>query len=237
MATNTPSQRRKPPGATSTKTAPSNETARCDDDIPLITILRTFARYSLWILAIVLPAYIGIRLLVASPATNWIFLPLQRAEAYLVVALSRAVGIEVALENGIEMHYLHPLPDHTFLNLRLGPDCTGIMELVFLVALILSFRHVPLKNRLRWSAVLGSVLFFENILRMVLNYPIAVRLGGVVQWLRFHNIWFTYGQLVVVMALFALWYFFVARHAENAAPWRLFRRPTQKPGRELQSEG
>jgi amino acid permease len=49
----------------------------------------------------------------------------------------------------------------------------------------------------------------ENIIRLVMNYPLFRYLGEE-GWVKYHNFWMEYGQLLVVIALLIIYVSFIA---------------------------
>jgi exosortase/archaeosortase family protein len=98
--------------------------------------------------------------------------------------------------------------------LEIASVCTGFHEMVFLGVLVLGFRGVPVKLRLKWAAILLSIVFVENLFRIFALYPLALYYGrDFEEW--FHFYWWHYGQYAFIMGLFGLWFIFVARKYVN----------------------
>lgn len=95
-------------------------------------------------------------------------------------------------------------------NLEIDSVCTGFHETVFLSVLIIGFRGVPLKLRVKWAAIFSLIIFVENLFRIFALYPMALYWGrDFEEW--FHYYWWHYGQYAFIMTLFGLWFIFVAR--------------------------
>lgn len=94
--------------------------------------------------------------------------------------------------------------------LEVASVCTGFHEMVFLGVLVLGFRGVPFRLRVKWAIILLAIVFVENLFRIGALYPLAIYQGREFQeW--FHFYWWHYGQYIFIMGLFGLWFLFVAR--------------------------
>jgi len=99
--------------------------------------------------------------------------------------------------------------------LQIDSVCTGFHEIVFLSVLVLGFRGVPVKLRIKWVIILDIIVFVENLFRIFALYPMAMYWGRDFEaW--FHHYWWHYGQYLFIMSLFVLWFFLVARKYVNA---------------------
>lgn len=137
--------------------------------------------------------------------------PLQVFETKLVYHIQSLFGIPVELVNSTTLRYDGSSIKGLFPNQNIGPECTGFHETIFILLLVLGFRYISWKIKIKWALILGGIIFIENIFRIVLLYPLAVWKGA--DWEeKFHFYWWHYGQYMVVMGLFVLWFWFVARH-------------------------
>ena len=89
-------------------------------------------------------------------------------------------------------------------------DCSGIRETLFLGVLVLCFRGVRWQVRVKWAIIFSVVIFVENLIRILSNYPIE-QTYDFATWDKFHYYWWNIGQYFVVMTLFMLWVIFVAQ--------------------------
>jgi len=81
---------------------------------------------------------------------------------------------------------------------KIGPECTGFHETIFIMLLVLGFRYISWKIKIKWALILGGIIFIENIFRIVLLYPLAVWKGA--DWEeKFHFYWWHYGQYMVLV--------------------------------------
>ena len=144
--------------------------------------------------------------------------PIQVFETWLVYQIQVGFGIPVSIRNDAESGIPKILsyegvdmPD-----LSIDTACVGMHEIVFLSVLILAFRGVRLKTKMKWLSIFGVFIFFENIARIAVAYPMVATFGWD-NWNRFHFYFWQYGQLIIVMLLFLLWFIFVAQKevAEN----------------------
>ena len=91
------------------------------------------------------------------------------------------------------------------------PDCTGISEMMFITGIIIGINlNMKWKVRLKWAGILCGVIFVENIVRLVCNWPIAKALGYE-GWQTVHWNWWKYYQLGFVILLFLVWFLLVGR--------------------------
>lgn len=136
--------------------------------------------------------------------------PIQVLETRIIHAIVQLFGVNVVIAgDGITLNYPPPL-----YGVRTGPDCTGVLEMFLMVGLVLGFIGPKIRemwrHALKWILILASVIFGENILRQVLNYPIALAYGYA-QWRNIHYMWWKHGQFVFLIVLFVLWYMLIYR--------------------------
>lgn len=136
--------------------------------------------------------------------------PLQVFEAKVVYYIQSLLGFPVELVDSTTLRYNNSDIVGLFPNQKIGPECTGFHEAVFIMLLVLGFKYISWKTKIIWAFILGVVMFVENIVRIVMLYPIAVWKGA--RWEdKFHYYFWHYGQYMIVMTLFILWFLFVAR--------------------------
>lgn len=134
--------------------------------------------------------------------------PLQEFEAKIVYHVQNIFGIPVELKNSTTLRYDNSKIEGIFPNQVIGPECTGLHEIIFIMLLVLGTKYIPWKVKIKWASILGGILFIENLLRIILLYPLAVWKGA--RWEdRFHYYFWQYGQYMIVMTLFILWFYFV----------------------------
>jgi len=131
---------------------------------------------------------------------------LQRGEAYAVYALQNAAGINAAYNpTDITISYAAPA-----FGMEIIALCTGIGELLFFAFLVLLFQGPSWKTKGRGLALFLPIIFIINIIRLLAIYPLALWLGVDAMWGIHWFIW-KYGMFIVLMALFTVWYWFLAR--------------------------
>jgi exosortase/archaeosortase family protein len=140
--------------------------------------------------------------------------PIQVLEARAVYSAHSALGYPVELKNEIGIYYYSQAFRNSELSMSIQAPCVGIHEIVFLSALITGFRGVACKLKLKWIAILGSVLFIENLIRLLLLYPIALWVGEDTMWY-YHYIFWKYGHLIIILTLFVIWFLFVAMNTQR----------------------
>ena len=134
------------------------------------------------------------------------FFIIQVVTTRITYYVSRLFSIPVRLEKATGLVYPEPL--HTIIII---PDCTAILEMMFITAMMMGFNlRMKIKTRLKWAAVLCGVIFVENIVRLVCNWPIA-KAYGYAEWQEIHIQWWKTYQLIFVILLFVIWFAFVGR--------------------------
>ncbi|MDI6855765.1 MAG: exosortase/archaeosortase family protein [Candidatus Thermoplasmatota archaeon] len=136
--------------------------------------------------------------------------PIQVLEVRIVHFVHRALGYPIEIKNELDISYCSHQFRNGELSMSIQAPCAGIHEIVFISALITGFRGVPRKLKLKWIATLGAVLFIENLIRILVLYPIALRVGEDAMWYS-HYIYWKYGHLAIILTLFVLWVLFVAK--------------------------
>ena len=170
------------------------------------------------LLIIVLIVDMGVKYYTSSDPES--LYPLQKIETKIVYKLQRFfdVPVEYAKKGNntdpLTLRYDNSKIDGLFPNQNIGPECTGFHEIVFLMLLVLGFRYIKWMTKIKWAFILAGIIFVENIFRLFILYFIAVWKGA--DWEdTFHFYWWHYGQYAVVMSIFILWFWFVARKASD----------------------
>jgi len=164
----------------------------------------------LLVMAVVLPVDLLFRKLTEGPNS---LLPLQQFITWVVFAIESALGIDVIVcgANGTQLCYTG------MVDLEIISSCSGLHETIFLTMLVLCFRGVRPEVRLKWAGILAAFIFFENIFRIIMAYPMNQHYGFHT-WDRFHYFWWQTGQYALIMALFILWVMTVAGNPKNRSP-------------------
>ena len=186
-------------------------------DIPLKEFFsRTIKTYASLILWIVPPYFLG-RLALHywdkyyydgyPQGWSWRpFLYIQVVTTRITYYVSRMLSYDVKLEKATGLVYPEPLG-----TIIIIPDCTAILEMLFITGMMMGFNlKMKIKTRLKWAAVLCGVIFVENIVRLVCNWPIA-KAYGYPTWEEIHMAWWKTYQLIFVILLFVAWFALVGR--------------------------
>jgi exosortase/archaeosortase family protein len=155
---------------------------------------------------ILLPVHFTVKYFTTGQFSNSLY-PLQVFEAYIVYIVQMLLGIPVTLSDPITLEYTAPPAVN---GIQIVGECTGVSEIVFLFVLIFWFPMVRKRVKLKWFALLGTVLFIINLIRIIIIYPLTITFGDVATG-QFHYYFWQYGQLIIVMMMFVLWFIFVAR--------------------------
>ena len=119
--------------------------------------------------------------------------------------------------------------------LYVSDECAGVHEMIFISTLILMTDGVPQKLKLRSVAVMCSIVYVLNIIRLVAFYPIAASdchldpnnplcLNGM--W-NYHEMVYKWGFLLVLIAMWLIWFKFVGgssklmKSKKNSESWRI----------------
>ena len=123
--------------------------------------------------------------------------------------------------------------------LYVSDECAGVHEMIFLSTLVMMTDGVPQRTKLKAVAVMCSIVYVLNILRLVVFYPIAVDacmespnvqacLTPMWQW---HEAVYTWGFLAVLVAMWLVWFIrfggparTLAATKDDPSPWRFQRR-------------
>ena len=101
--------------------------------------------------------------------------------------------------------------------LYVGDECAGVHEMLFISTLVLLTDGVPQKLKLKSIAVLCSIVFVLNIVRLLLLYPFARSgcdadpgdLWCTSEMYSFHSMMFEWGFLIILVAMWTTWFFWV----------------------------
>lgn len=163
----------------------------------------------------------------------------QKFLAWFIVVTLNSLGVEGA-------NWSEPpgtagpvliLPDVSH-GLEIASACAGLRETLFLGLLVLLFRDVRLKVRIKWVVIFAIIIFIENIVRILSIYPVE-RAYDFDTWDRFHYYWWNVGQFIFIITLFLLWVHFVAhkdiqrqrRERKRQKEREAENEPTAEPGK------
>jgi len=180
---------------------------------------RFIIHFSLYFLALIVMVFIADLAAISVYEESNSLEPLQRLETKLVAEFQKEVmGIDVWY-NGTVLFYDedqefwgHTLTEREKVggvSFEVSATCSGFHETVFLSVLILGFYGVPMKKKLKWAGIFAVVIFIENLFRMIILFPYYLIYGKDKGELLHYNWWHHY-QYVFIMALFMLWFYFVA---------------------------
>lgn len=172
--------------------------------------LRSFALNFSILMLVLLPIDFIIRYFTSGQFSNSLY-PIQALEAYIVYIVQMLLGIPVTLSDPITLQYMPPPVVNP---LWIAAVCTGVREIIFLSILILCFPMAKRITKLKWTILLGVVLFIINLVRIIIIYPLTLTFGDVFAG-QFHYYFWNYGQLIIVMMMFVLWFILVARKEVN----------------------
>lgn len=138
------------------------------------------------------------------------FLIIQVITTRLTYYISRLFNIPVKLEKATGLTYPNPLN-----TIIIIPECTAILEMIFITALMMGFimgwgMKMNIRKRVKWLAVMWGIIFVENQIRLVLNWPIA-KAYGKAGWHEIHMAWWKQYQLIFVIVLFIGWFLLIGR--------------------------
>ncbi len=135
----------------------------------------------------------------------------------------------------------HNFPDGR-VALYVGDECAGIHEMLFITTLVLLTEGVPQRVKIKSIAVLCSLVFVLNIVRLLLLYPFA-RSGcdadprGIYctgEMYDFHHMMFEWGFLLILVGMWTAWFFWAKgpsriTQTDAGKGWRFSRREVWKP--------
>lgn len=192
-----------------------------EDDIPPAVLMMRGMRIFFYLVIWVFPSYLAGRFILylwdkwynTGGAQGWSwkpFLIIQFITVRLTYYVSKLFSIPVELDKVTGLVYPEPLG-----TLIVIPDCTAVLEMIFITALLMGFimgfrLRMNIKKRLKWIGILCGILYIENIIRLVLNWPIAKAYGRET-WDAIHIWWWKTGQLIFVLFLFFIWFVLVGK--------------------------
>ena len=171
----------------------------------LIEMVKTLAL----ILIAGIGAYAIIRWAYSVDSLKFLFYPFQWIEFNITYGISKLFGIDVVKSTVYDYTLLYTFPDGTSTNIQIISACTAVCEMGMIMAVILAFRGPRFKKRILWASIFTGIIFVENIIRLVMNYPLYRYLGED-GWIKYHNFWMEYGQLIVVMILLTIYVLIIA---------------------------
>jgi exosortase/archaeosortase family protein len=127
---------------------------------------------------------------------------LLRIEAGIVAGVQRLFMIPVSVQD-LTLNYFPPSGNN--FSIELIPECAGVVEMLIFVIMILVFRGVGREAKIRGILIFLPVIFFENIARLAVLYPMSQWFGVDTMWSLHSFIWH-YGQLLILLGLFGIWY-------------------------------
>ena len=141
--------------------------------------------------------------------------PIQLLEAWLVYTLWTFSGVPASLNsNGVSISLGAPV----YRAIYISAQCTALFEMV-IVFLSILFIHRRLDRMVvRDGAILGAIIFSENLIRIYLTYDL-ISWYGYRRWAEIHYVWWYYGHFILILALILLWaylrgYVFVKKDEE-----------------------
>jgi len=141
-------------------------------------------------------------------ATSADLVLLQSGIASIVFSIQNAFGVPITMTSGTSFFYALPEPGF---GVEIIPLCIGLGEMLFFSFLLLFFRGVHWRCKVKGLAIFLPVVFAINIFRLLLLYPLAQAYGVEAMWDIHWHIW-KWGMFAVIMALFTVWYMFIARN-------------------------
>ena len=148
--------------------------------------------------------YAVIRAAYSIEGLRYIFYPFQYAELYSTYYISKLFGVDVSISATNDFTLIYRFPDDRPNEyIQIVSACTAVCEMGMIMAVILAFRGPRIRKRLLWAGIFAAFLFVENIIRLVMNYPLFLYLDTE-GWVKYHNLWMEYGQLLVVMILLVI---------------------------------
>lgn len=205
-----PKDIKKSPKVTLFDPAPDSKKEGEDEDIDTGKyMLETVKTIALMVIAGIL-TYALIRAAYSWDAIAPLFYPFQYVELYSTVYLSKIFGVDVWISHTQRFTMTYRFPDGHLELIQVISACTAVCEMGMMAAIIMVYRGPPIKKRLIWSGIFVGIIFIENIIRLMVNYPL-LRYLGADGWNVYHNLWMQYGQLLVVVGLLAIYIAVIAR--------------------------
>ena len=128
---------------------------------------------------------------------------LQQITAKIVYLIQNMLGITVTLQD-TTLNYIE------LFSIRVTLLCTGINEILFFSLILLGFTGISLRTKLKGYAIFFPIILVENIIRLIILQPLAVRFGKEAA-LNFHNFSFKYGQIIFILILVIIWFHYFAK--------------------------
>lgn len=205
-----PKDIKKNPKVTLFDPAPDSKKEGEDEDIDTGKyMLETVKTIALMVIAGIL-TYALIRAAYSWDAIAPLFYPFQYVELYSTVYLSKIFGVDVWISHTQRFTMNYRFPDGHLELIQVISACTAVCEMGMMGAIIMVYRGPPIKKRLIWSGIFVGIIFIENIIRLMVNYPL-LRYLGADGWNVYHNLWMQYGQLFVVVFLLGIYIAVIAR--------------------------
>jgi len=144
----------------------------------------------------------------------------QGFEAWAVATVQREVlGVEVEADgkyidydsgqvyHGYSLTREERVGDFVF---EVSSTCSGLHEMVFLSVLVGGFPGAGgVGKRLKWAGIMAGLMFVENLFRMGILFFFAWMISRDFEG-KFHYHFWKYGQYMVMMSFFMIWFYFVA---------------------------
>ena len=190
---------------------------KSSDDIPISELMRMLG--SVFVLVVVLLFGEVLFRWMIEPANT--LLPLQIVEAWLWSTISNIIwpgsAELVAHQTGpmTQVNLLHPTFYSGVVPLYVSDECTGLHELFFLGMMMLLTPSFDLKTKMKHLGIASAVIFFLNMIRLIVLYPLAVSgCGGLnggdfgceEPLFIFHNFVLEYGSLIVLVIGWTIWF-------------------------------
>jgi exosortase/archaeosortase family protein len=150
-----------------------------------------------------------IRAAYSADSLRFLFYPFQYVEFNATYGISKLFGIDVVKSSVHDYTLIYTFPDGETEHIQIISACTAVCEMGMIIAVILAFRGPRFKKRIIWAFIFAGIIFVENIIRLVMNYPLFRYLGEE-GWVKYHNFWMEYGQLLVVIGLLIIYVVFIA---------------------------
>jgi len=205
-----PKDKKKYPKLTLFDHAPDPKRKGEDEDIDSGKyMLETVKTVALMVVAGIL-TYALIRAAYSWDAVAPLFYPFQYVELYATVYISKMFGVDVWISSAREFTLTYRFPDGHMELIQIVSACSAVCEMGMMLAIIMVYRGPPIRKRLMWSGIFVGIIFIENIIRLLVNYPL-LRYLGQDGWNQYHNFWMQYGQLGVIVLLLGIYIGAIAR--------------------------
>lgn len=128
--------------------------------------------------------------------------PLQVIETYIVYWISHILGYPVTLNSDLtSLSYGAPLSHRIII----APACTAFVEMMLVSAGIMLLDKGTTARKVKLSLAASVLVFVENIIRMILTYPL-VSAFGYAKWSKIHYIWWKFGQILFIILILVVIY-------------------------------